>query len=226
MKSVSNLAYMGVWCRDFPEEKMPERLAAFLEAVPFSSSRPGFTSLTIRAVNSAETAVFEQDLRGISIDGEKVIELTSGYLQSDSSCEVGSYWDLWSFDNAAGKPALNPEPLTISCTGEDYDEGLWRERGHFSVDLGFEHFFTGHAGVLARAGKAEPPQSNEEAKFLEAMAWPDVLESYREKTRENIRKLFEWVRQIERMLPIEKVQSWSEGEENFEARIEEILAAR
>ncbi|HTV59025.1 MAG TPA: hypothetical protein VMJ93_09130 [Verrucomicrobiae bacterium] len=223
---MSNLAYLGVWCRDFPEEKMPERLAAFLATVPFSATRPGFTALAVRAVNAAETPVLEEDLRAVSIDAERVIEMTTGYLQADSSCEVSSHWDLWSFDAAAGKSVLGPEPLTVFCNGLDYDEGVWHERGHFSVDLGFEHFFTGHAGVLAREAKKDAPQSHEEARFLEAMAWPDVLEAYRDKTRENIRKLFDWVRQIERTLPVDKVLFWSEGEENFEARIEEILAAR
>jgi len=42
----------------------------------------------------------------------------------------------------------------------------------------------------------------------------------------NIRKLFEWVRFIEKALPVREVRLWSEGEENFEARLEEILAAR
>jgi hypothetical protein len=49
---------------------------------------------------------------------------------------------------------------------------------------------------------------------------------YQEKTRENIRKMFDWVRNIEQTLEIEKLRLWSEGEENFEARIEEIVAAR
>jgi hypothetical protein len=49
---------------------------------------------------------------------------------------------------------------------------------------------------------------------------------YQEKTRENIKSLFGWVRKIEDALPITKLRLWSEGEENFEARLEEILAAR
>ena len=58
------------------------------------------------------------------------------------------------------------------------------------------------------------------------MAWPENLEKYQKKTRENIRKLLDWVRRIENSLPIEKVRLWSEGEENFEARLDEIVAAR
>jgi hypothetical protein len=57
------------------------------------------------------------------------------------------------------------------------------------------------------------------------MAWPDNLEKYRESTRESIRKLLEWLRRIEGAIPVERVQLWSEGEDNFEARLEEIAAA-
>ena len=58
------------------------------------------------------------------------------------------------------------------------------------------------------------------------MAKPANLLLYREKTRENIKALFDWVRRIEQALPVERLRLWSEGEENFEARLEEILAAR
>jgi hypothetical protein len=57
------------------------------------------------------------------------------------------------------------------------------------------------------------------------MAWPDNLEKYRESTRENIRKLLGWMGQIEGAIPVDHVHLWSEGEENFEARLEEIAAA-
>ncbi len=58
------------------------------------------------------------------------------------------------------------------------------------------------------------------------MAWPENLIIYREKTQENIRKLMDWVRRIEKALPVERVRLWSEGDENFEAGIDEILAVR
>jgi len=57
------------------------------------------------------------------------------------------------------------------------------------------------------------------------MAWPDNLEKYLENTRENIRKLIGWLGRIEGAIPLERLQLWSEGEENFESRLEEIAAA-
>jgi hypothetical protein len=140
---------------------------------------------------------------------------------------VQSNWDLWTYDALPAKWRQEPQPLEMLCRGEDYDDGFWRENGHLEVNLGFEHFFTGHAGMLGmHPGAKSPAQSPEEAQFLEAMAWPENLEVYQEKTRENIRKVLEWTRRIEKAVPVAQIRLWSEGEENFEARLEEILAAR
>lgn len=225
MLSVSNQSYLSVWCADFPEELILERFGAFLATVPFSAAKPGFTELTIRAVNASEIPVLEQDLRSIPLDAAGIVEISQEHLHSDCSYEVRCHWDLSVFEAAEGKWKAEPQALEISCHGEDYDDGFWRENGHFEVNFGFEHFFTGHAGLLGIRRNARPAQSAEEARFLEAMAWPENLERYQDKTRENIRKLLDWVRRIEAAVPVERVQLWSEGEENFEARLDEILAA-
>jgi len=226
MLSVANQSYLSVWCTDFPEELILERFGAFLATVPFSASKPGFTQLTIRAVSAAETPVLEQDLRSMPLDAAGIIEISQEHLHSDCSYEVRCHWDLSIFDAAEGKWKIEPQALEISCHGEDYDDGFWRENGHFEVNFGFEHFFTGHAGLLGIRRDPRPAQSPEEARFVEAMAWPENLGKYQEKTRENIRKVLDWVRRIEAALPVERVRLWSEGEENFEARLDEILAAR
>jgi hypothetical protein len=225
MLSVSNQSYLSVWCADFPEELILERFGAFLATVPFSAAKPGFTELTIHAVNASEIPVLEQDLRSMPLDAGGIIEISQEHLHSDCSYEVRCHWDLSVFEATEGKWKAEPQALEISCHGEDYDDGFWRANGHFEVNFGFEHFFTGHAGLLGIRRNARPAQSAEEARFLEAMAWPENLERYQDKTRENIRKLLDWVRRIEAAVPVERVQLWSEGEENFEARLDEILAA-
>jgi len=49
------------------------------------------------------------------------------------------------------------------------------------------------------------------------------LKEYHAKTRENIQQLFNWVEAIERALPVARSELWSEGEENFEARLTRFL---
>ena len=225
MLVMANQAYLRVWCKDFPEELILERFGSFLGTVPFSATKPGFTYLTAHAVDPTEIPVFEQDLRSLPLDAPSIVELSREYLNNDTSYEVRCDWDLWVSEGEATRWKLEPQPLEISCFGEDYGEKTWLESGHFEANLGFEHLFTGHAGLLGfDRGVRAVAESPEEAHFLEAMAWPENLQKYQEKTRENIRKLMDWTRRIEKALPVERVQLWSEGEENFEARLEEILA--
>lgn len=223
---MSNQSYLSVWYTDLPEELIPERFGAFLATVPLSAVKPGFTHLTIHAVSAAETPILEQDLRQVPLDVAGIIEIAQQHLNSDCAYDVTCYWDLSVFDPASGKWKIEPQPLGISCYGEDYDDQFWRQNGHVQVSFGFEHLFTGHAGLLGFRRDREHAESPEEARFLETMAWPENLERYREATQKNIRKVLDWVRRIESAVPVDHVRLWSEGEENFEARIEEILAAR
>ncbi len=120
-----------------------------------------------------------------------------------------------------------PQRLTITCHGEEYDGGVYADAGHFQADIGFEHLFTGHAGLLgSHADAVARPQHPAEAEFLAVMARPENLGEYHQKTRENIQELMGWMHAVEQALPVERYRLWSEGEENFEARLDEILAVR
>jgi hypothetical protein len=224
---MANQAFLSVWLREMPEEQIPKRLAEFLATVRYSATRPGFTRLTIRAVDASEAPVLEQDLRATPLDAAGIVEIASEQLHGDSSYEVGCHWDLAVFDASSGGSTLLPQPLEIACRGEQYDGEFWRAAGHFEVNLGFEHLFTGYAGLLGLGlGPKSAPESADESRFFEAMAWPENLEKYQKQTRENIRTLQDWVRRIESSLPVEKLRLWSEGEENFQTRLDEIVAAR
>jgi hypothetical protein len=206
---------------------MLERFGAFLETIPFSATRPGFEYLIVRAIDSAETPLLEQDLRAAPLDAASVIEFVQDHLHADCAYEVRAYRDLSMLDEASAKWKKEPQPVDISCFGEDYADGVWRESGHFFVNLGFEQYFTGHAGLLGveqiRRPIAETP---EEARLLELMAWPENLEKYQRETRENIRALLDWTARIEKELPVSRLQLWSEGDDNFAQRMEEISASR
>ncbi|HEY2140073.1 MAG TPA: hypothetical protein VGH00_08330 [Chthoniobacterales bacterium] len=208
------------------QELMLDRFERLLETVPLSAERPDFANLTIRVLNFTETPVAEHDLRGAHCNAAEVIELVRPYTAPDIACEVGAYWDLWRWDLATGRWQHGPEPLLITWNGMLYDDGLAAESGDFLADLGFEHLFTGHAGLLGSRGSRTPPADPVEAEFLALMLREDRLHEYYEKTRLNIQTLLKWVRAAEQALPIERYQLWSEGEENFEARLDEILAVR
>ncbi len=198
-----------------------------LETVPFSAELPGFSELFIRAVDPTETSLVERDLRGQPLDAARVIELAREYEYADSAYEVQAHWDLWTYDSGAARWQSRPQRLGLICHGEEYDGGAYTDAGHFQADVGFEHLFTGHARLLgASVASVAPPQHPAEDEFLAVMARPENLCEYHQKTRENIQTLMDWMRAIEEALPVERCRLWSEGEENFEARLDDILALR
>jgi hypothetical protein len=225
MPRMANRAYASIWTRGFSEETLLDYWERFLRTVPFSAERPGFASLVIRALDEAQSPVLEQELRSVGADRNMLVELAREHLHGDCSYQTRAYWDLWAYDTGALRWELKPQPLDIHCFGEEFGDAEWRENGHFLADIGFEHLFTGHAGLLGFGGlRREVSGHPEEKRFVALMSQPANLQAYQEKTRENIRKLYDWIREIEAALPVERTRLWSEGEENFEARIEEILA--
>ena len=225
---MSNRAYLKVWCRNVTAESLPEILRTFLDAVPFSATRRGFTSVALRAIETSEAPLIERDLRSAPATPDAIVESLGGSLETDSSVELEAWWDLWVFDTAAGEWRDQPQRLELVFYGPDFEDGLWQDAGHFAADLGFEHLFTGHAGLLGNDGAApRSPEDPAEAQFIMRMSRPDALREYAEHTRENIRRLQRWVQKIAEALPLDPgtgIALGSEGEEDFEARLDAIEA--
>ncbi len=206
-------------------------LGGFLATVPFSRIRPGFTQFTLRAVETAETPVVERDLRASPAKPSEIVESLGESLQIDSAVELEAWWDLWVFDPASGLWTDEAQRLEIFCHAPDFEDAMWRDAGHFSADLGFEHLFTGHAGLLGN-GSSSPsgplvPQHPAEEEFLRTMSEPEKLREYGGRTRENIRRLQGWMQRIAQALqlaPQQGITLSSEGEEDFEARLDAIEA--
>ena len=206
---MANHAYASLWLTEFDEATRIERLERLLETVPPSKTRPGFTSLVIRAVEPSLPPIAEYELREAPATAAQIAAFACEHAES-------------------GRWNDTPQPVEISSYGLEYDDGISAaDLGHFLLDAGFEHFFTGHAGLLGTSGTrivtAEHPAERE---FLSAMARPENLRGYYERTRENIQRLLRWASAAQAALPIERMRLYSEGEENFEARLDEILAVR
>lgn len=223
---MANRAYASFWTRDYSEQVTPERFERLLETLPRTSKDSSFWALTVRALGPAETPLAEHDLRGMSAKPTEIVALAREHLSADCAYEVEAAWPLWSWDTDQNRWSQRPECLLLTCHGEEYDDGVARASGHFLVDAGLEHLYTGHGGLLGspepRAASSDPTES----KFLAFMSQQQNLHDYRQKTRENIEQLMNWVQEVERALPVERLALWSEGEENLEARLDDILAAR
>ena len=226
---MANRAYLRVWTREFTEQTLIAQFARFLATAPLSASQPTFTELTVQPIDATETPLASWDLRPLKYGPAEVAALAIQQLSFDSAYLVYGQWDLWGLDIENLKWQHKPEPLLLTCNGLDYDGGIATTDGNFSVDLGFEHFFTGHGGLLAPGAAANPFESSDhpiEHTFRRWMTAGGNLKEYHAKTRENIQQLFNWVERIEGALPVERSELWSEGEENFEARLDAILGQR
>jgi hypothetical protein len=221
---MANRAYASFWTRDHSAAVMLDRLELLLGTVPASADKPGIASLVIRAVSPAEAPLVEYDFRAGPATAADAVTFAREYPNSDSAYEVEACWDLWRRGDDTGLWQRGPESLLLACYGEAYDEGVATESGHFLVDLGLEHLYTGHAGLLGLRGPGSEPRDPVEAEFFALMTQEDHLREYHEKTQKNIQQLMDWVQAIERALPVKRFLLWSEGEENLEARLDEILA--
>jgi hypothetical protein len=221
---MANHVFASFWAREHSEELMLDRFERLLGAVPLSSIRPGFQSLIVRAVSASETPLVEHDLRGIIMAPADIIALAREHRNADSSYEVDAWWDLWQRDATTGQWRREPERIVLICNGAVYDDGASAESGDYLADLGFEHLFTGHAGLLGSHGARSAPSDPVEAEFLAWMTHEEHLHEYYQKTCENIQQLLNWAAAAKRALPVARYQLWSEGEENLEARLDEILA--
>jgi hypothetical protein len=226
---MANHAYLRVWTRDFSMETMIAEFARFLTTAPLSASPNPFEELIVQAVDPGETPIAEWDLRPLNAGPAEVAAMAAQHLNSDTAYIVSARWDLWGFDIDSLQWQRKPEPLILTSHGLDYDDGVAATAGHFQADLGLEHFFTGHGGMLPPSAASNPSNSSEhpvEHTFRQWMAASNNLKKYHDKTRENIQQLFHWLEAIERALPAERTELWSEGEENMEARLDAILAQR
>jgi hypothetical protein len=226
---MANHAYLRVWTRDFSEATMIAQFARLLTTAPLSATRNAFTELVVQAVDVTQTPVAEWDLSNQGCGAAQVAALAAQHLNADTAYIATGYWDLWRFDVESLAWRHEPQPLVLTCHGPNYEDGLATTVGHFSADLGFEHFFTGHGGLLAPGAASNPFASSDhpiEHTFRQWMIVPANLKEYHAKTRENIQLLYSWVEGVEHALSVERSELWSEGEENFEARLDAILAQR
>jgi hypothetical protein len=221
---MANYAYASFWTRDHAAETLLDRFERLLQTFPRPAVGREFTGIVIRAVNSSEPPLVEHDLRGALAGASEVIALAREHDSADCSYEVEANWDIWQRNLENGLWQKGPERVLLICNGRSYDDGAADQSGDFLADIGFEHLYTGHAGLLGAYGARSAPSDPVEAEFLAWMTHEEHLHEYYEKTRANIQVLLNWVASVEKALPLERHSLWSEGEENLEARLDEILA--
>jgi hypothetical protein len=166
-----------------------------LRLFPFSKLSKRGPVLRVYAIERAEPPVIEREFppQGPS---SAILEAAREFMQSDCSCEVEGFWDLWEFEQ---EWKLQPAVVTLACFGAEFD------RGH-DDDLRIE---------FGPDSRFLPP----------ADADADARDAGLKMVQSNIRSLLHLVGDLERELELERRQLWSESGENFAAVLLQALGA-
>ncbi len=193
---MADYAYLSVWFREFTVERGLRHLEAALALFPQAAARPGF-HLVVRSLGPGEGSTLERDLIAAPAD---VLALASEFLHEDTAYEVTAFWELWQ-PQRGGRWEQAPSPVELVLQGAQYNpSGEEAERAHLLVNLGRESLFIGRAAM---------PQ-----------------ESSREPLRGNVERLYGFLGDLRKSLPVERHLLWSEGNEDFARLTEQLLAGR
>jgi hypothetical protein len=207
---------------------MVAQFVRFLATVPLSAPRNGFDNLVIQAINPTETPVSEWDFREGTFGAPEVAAIAAQHIHDDSAYIVDAQWDLWTFESETLKWTQGPKPLEIICRGLSMMTAQRRARGNLAW-IWDSNICLLARGILAPGAASNPFDSSDhpiEKTFRQWMSIDANRREYAAKTRENIQQLFSWIESIERALPVERNELSSEGEENFDARLDAILGQR
>lgn len=188
--------YLSLWLKEQEEARMLERFRVLLEAFPYSELRPRVQALRVHPLNWTEPPVVDQTFREGAEIGD-VLALAAEFLHVDYSYQASMFWDLWVFQTNGGAAAWRraARSVTLLCHGPDFEDGQ-TERGHLEVDFGLDTPF-----------RADQDIPDAQARMLTG--------DYRRRLQENLRKLMDFVHQLENRLPVEKRLLWTESGENF-----------
>jgi len=195
---MADYGYLSVRFWEFTIERGLRHLEAALTLFPQSAARPGFR-LVVRSLGPEESPTLERDLIAAPAD---VHALAAEFLHEDTAYEVTSFWDLWQPQPAAAGSRWERGPAQVEflLMGAEFDPSAdSAAREHLQIGVGRENLFIGRAAT---------PQ-----------------ESSREPLRGNVERLYGFLDDLKKALPVERHALWSEGNEEF-ARLTERLLAR
>ena len=206
-----DLVYLSLCLREFDEQTMLAYWRQAVEEFPASAQTPGVWSLAVYPLNWTEAPVVEESFRD-GISPEETLQLAEEFLHADCAYEAQMNWDLWT--PKAGTPQAEtpkvadvlggwerkPQVVSIVCLGAEFDREGQEDPGHLEINFG--------------------PESN----FLPAKQWALTPEEKRQmmaapQMRENVEKLVDYARRLEKKLPVARRRFWCESGEDLAEQI-------
>jgi hypothetical protein len=189
---VSDPLYLSLWFPDFSGPEMLPHAFAILQQFPFSAQRPGITNFALHPVSWNEATVLERRFP-LGIDPGQAALLAAETVHEDYAYVFEGYWDLWTPDMTKESWMLEPALVKFIVQGEEFDDGAYQQTGHVEVDFGLDSFFL------------QPETS--------------LSEQTSEKIRENVAKLVEFSKNVEKNSGTSARLLWSESEESLAQKL-------
>jgi hypothetical protein len=189
---VSDPLYLSLWFRDFSGPEMLPNAFAVLQQFPFSAQRPGVSYFAVHPVSWSEATVLERRFPA-GIDAGQATLIAAELVHDDFAYVFEAYWDLWAPDASSGNWVLEPVAVKFIVQGELFDEGAYQQTGHVEVDFGLDSYFLQPETALS--------------------------EQTRDKIRENVAKLVEFSKNVEKNSGTSARLLWSESEESLAQKL-------
>ncbi len=189
---MSDPIYLSLWFSDFSGPEMLPHAFSVLQHFPFSAQRPGVSYFALHPVSWNEATVLERRFPA-GIDPGEAALIAAELVHEDYAYVFEAHWDLWIPDPSNEKWLLEPAIVKFTVQGEEFDDGAYQHTGHIQVDFGPDSYFL----------QPETPLS----------------EQTRTKIRENVAKLVEFSKNVEKNSGAKARLLWSESEESLAQKL-------
>ena len=163
-----------------------------LQQFPFSTQRPGIAYFALHPVSWNEATVLERRFPA-GIDPGQAALIAAEVVHDDYAYVFDAHWDLWSPDASNANWVLEPAIVKFIVQGEQFDDSSYEQTGHIQIDFGLDSFFL-------------QPET-------------ELSEQTRDKIRENVAKLVEFSRRVEKHSGANARLLWSESEESLAQKL-------
>lgn len=183
--------YLSLWYPSLDPEEMLPRMISVLKQFSFSVLEPGVKYAAVHPIDWSEATVMEQRFVP-PIPPEDLATLVSEFAESDYALAFEAYWDLWIPDER-GEWGRRPSKVDFLMNGVEFDDGIFRQRGHVEVDFGLDFPFLYEELRLSPEDEAH--------------------------VKSNVAKLVEFTQKVEKNTAPRGRVLWSESEENLAQKL-------
>jgi hypothetical protein len=189
--SMPDPLYLSLWFSDFSGPAVLPHILAVLQQLSFSENRPGITYVSVQPVSWNEASVLERRFSP-GITPEEAVVVAADLVHDDYAYIFDAYWDLWVPDES-GHWRQVPSQVKFVVQGEEFEEGAQQETGHIQIDFGLDSLFVQESIELTDETQA--------------------------KIRDNVLKLIEFSKKLERNTRATSRRLWSESDESLPQKL-------